>query len=85
MHAILGQIIKTVAGALLSSDAKSSSSGKKSSDKKSNDLVSEIISQFSGVVESKSQGGGSRGQCGGGKGQGGGGKGSGCQSKINEV
>ena len=74
MYRILSQIVKTVAGGLLSSGAKSSSSSKKSSDKKSNDLVSEIFNQFSGAVGSKGKGGG-------GKGQGGGGKGSGCQQK----
>ena len=72
MIGIVGQIVKTVAGMLLSNSAKSSSSSKKSSDNKSNDLISEVFNQFTGTGIDKSQGGR-------GKGQGGGGKGSGCQ------
>ena len=56
MSGLLNQIIKSVSGELLSSSAKSLSSGKES-----NDIVSEISNLFSGKSGGKGQGGGGKG------------------------
>ena len=67
MSGILGQIVKAIAGQLLSNSGKSFSS-----DKESNDSVAEILNRVTGEAGGKGQGGR-------GKGQGRGSKGSGCR------
>ena len=77
MYKILGQIVKTIVGEIMSSGAKSSPSGKES-----NSSATEILNRVIGADGSKGRGGGKgggmgRGTGGGGMGQDGGGKSSG--------